>query len=191
MGGFGERLRALRKREGLSQSELAKHIGVSKSSVNMYERNEREPGFGTLEAIADFFNVNMDYLLGREESHGNENYIQQEIIIRVRCGANVFSESAKPTLIKFSNIISNSDSPSFSKKLDKLREEMKQTFSDKDYKNFIETFEKINTAYKQAVDALDQCDNAAACAPQPTPPASEGTDTPPPPDVPETPSEGE
>lgn len=65
MGTFGQRLRELRKQRGISQNELSKHIGVSKSSVNMYERGEREPGFETLEAIADFFNVNMDYLLGR------------------------------------------------------------------------------------------------------------------------------
>ncbi|MEY8385915.1 helix-turn-helix domain-containing protein [Oscillospiraceae bacterium 38-13] len=65
MGVFGQRLRELRKQRGISQNELSKHVGVSKSSVNMYERGEREPSFETLEAIADFFNVNMDYLLGR------------------------------------------------------------------------------------------------------------------------------
>lgn len=62
---FGQRLKSLRNDRGISQNELSKYIGVSKSSVNMYERDEREPGFETLEAIADFFNVNMDYLLGR------------------------------------------------------------------------------------------------------------------------------
>ena len=66
MGTFGQRLKELRNDRGISQNELSKYIGVSKSSVNMYERDEREPGFETLEAIADFFNVNMDYLLGRE-----------------------------------------------------------------------------------------------------------------------------
>ena len=65
MGTFGERLKGLRNERGISQNELSKYIGVSKSSVNMYERGEREPGFETLEAIADFFNINMDYLLGR------------------------------------------------------------------------------------------------------------------------------
>jgi len=64
---FGRRLRALRSGRGLSQHELAKLIGVSKSSVNMYERDEREPGFRTLGAIADFFGVSTDYLLGRTD----------------------------------------------------------------------------------------------------------------------------
>ena len=64
---FNERLRLLRKEAGLSQQEFAKQIGMSKSSVNMYERGEREPGFETLECIADYFNVDMNYLLGKSD----------------------------------------------------------------------------------------------------------------------------
>lgn len=68
MSAFSENLRQLRKERGLSLEQLANYIGVSKSSINMYERGEREPSFETTEAIADFFNVNLDYLLGRENS---------------------------------------------------------------------------------------------------------------------------
>lgn len=64
---FGDRLKLLRNRKGLSQAEFAKQIGVSKSSVNMYERGEREPNFETLETIADYFNVDLDYLMGKSE----------------------------------------------------------------------------------------------------------------------------
>ena len=64
---FGDRLRALRTEKGLSQMDFAKQIRISKSSVNMYERGEREPGFETLEVIADYFNVDMDYLLGKSD----------------------------------------------------------------------------------------------------------------------------
>lgn len=64
---FGDRLRALRTGKGLSQMDFAKQIRISKSSVNMYERGEREPGFETLEVIADYFNVDMDYLLGKSD----------------------------------------------------------------------------------------------------------------------------
>lgn len=65
MAKFFERLRQLRTARSLSQMELAKSIGISKSSINMYERGEREPGLETLEHFADFFNVDMDYLLGK------------------------------------------------------------------------------------------------------------------------------
>ena len=64
---FGERLRLLRNGKGLSQLDFAKQISLSKSSVNMYERNEREPNLETLERIADYFNVDLDYLLGKSE----------------------------------------------------------------------------------------------------------------------------
>jgi len=66
MSAFSENLRRLRKERNLSQEQLANYLGLSKSSVNMYERGEREPNFETIEAIADLFNVNFDFLLGRE-----------------------------------------------------------------------------------------------------------------------------
>lgn len=67
MSDFKSRLKELRASVGLSQSALADAIKTSKSSINMYERGEREPGIATLEAIADFFNVDMDYLLGKSD----------------------------------------------------------------------------------------------------------------------------
>lgn len=67
MAKFNERLRQLRTAKKLSQAEFAEQIGISKSSVNMYERGEREPNFKTLEIIADYFNVDMDYLLGKSD----------------------------------------------------------------------------------------------------------------------------
>lgn len=65
MSKFSERLKELRTSRKLSQQELADKLGTSKSSVNMYERGEREPGLEMLETIADFFNVDMDYLHGK------------------------------------------------------------------------------------------------------------------------------
>lgn len=68
MAKFANRLKQLRTDKGLSQQALANTLGsVSKSSINMYERGEREPGLELLEDIADFFNVDMDYLLGKSD----------------------------------------------------------------------------------------------------------------------------
>lgn len=63
---FNQRLRELRNKKGMSQSQLSKAIGISKSSISMYELGERNPDFETLELIADFFNVDMNYLLCEE-----------------------------------------------------------------------------------------------------------------------------
>ena len=65
---FAENLKYFRKRAGLTQQELADKIGVSRSTIGMYESAEREPDFETLEAIADVLNVNMSILLGEEKS---------------------------------------------------------------------------------------------------------------------------
>lgn len=77
MATFGDRLKTLRSRKNLSQMELSKQIGISKSSINMYERGEREPKFETLETIADYFNVDLDYLLGKTDI---ENRAQAAVI---------------------------------------------------------------------------------------------------------------
>lgn len=65
MATFSDRFKSLRAEQGWSQQRLADELGISKSSVNMYERGAREPSFETTEAIADLFNVDMDYLYGR------------------------------------------------------------------------------------------------------------------------------
>lgn len=68
MATFGCILRDLRKSKGLTQRELAAILGISFSAVSMYERGEREPDFEMIEAIADTFNVDMNYLLGKQKN---------------------------------------------------------------------------------------------------------------------------
>ena len=65
MAQFDKILKLLRNERQLSQQELADALGISKSSINMYERGERQPNFEVLKTIADYFNVDIDYLLGR------------------------------------------------------------------------------------------------------------------------------
>lgn len=67
MNEFKDMLKYLRKRENLSQAELALKLGLAKSTISMYEVGKREPDIETLECIADFFNVDMNFLLGRSK----------------------------------------------------------------------------------------------------------------------------
>ena len=55
----------LRIERGITQEQLASLLKVSRSTIGMYETGSREPDFETCEAIADIFNVDMDYLMGR------------------------------------------------------------------------------------------------------------------------------
>lgn len=62
---FGQTLKNLRTSKNLSQSKLSKILGISSSTIGMYEQGRRFPDQATLTKIADFFEVSTDYLLGR------------------------------------------------------------------------------------------------------------------------------
>ncbi len=59
---FAKRLKELRVSRGLTQDDLVRELNLVKSSISMYENGKRKPSFEVLEAIADYFNVNMDTL---------------------------------------------------------------------------------------------------------------------------------
>lgn len=62
---FSTRLTALRKEKKLLQADIANKIGIARATYGAYEQGTRQPDFETLEKIADFFEVSVDYLLGR------------------------------------------------------------------------------------------------------------------------------
>lgn len=63
---LGTRLRALREEKGLTLEQVANSVGTTKVSIGRYEKDEREPKSEMLNLLADFFDVSVDYLLGRE-----------------------------------------------------------------------------------------------------------------------------
>ena len=63
---FGERLKELRQDRNLSQVELALQIGVGKSIISLWEKNECEPTLSKLIALSEYFGVTIDYLAGKE-----------------------------------------------------------------------------------------------------------------------------
>jgi transcriptional regulator with XRE-family HTH domain len=65
---IGERIGELRKGRGLTQSVLAKRLGVTTSAVSAYENATAYPSYDILLGLADLFHVTTDYLLGREKS---------------------------------------------------------------------------------------------------------------------------
>lgn len=79
MATFGERLRELREKAGIKQKDLAKMIGVSDGTLNLWEHNKQSPAEKTnlevYEWLADFFGVSIAYLSGKidddspQESH--------------------------------------------------------------------------------------------------------------------------
>ena len=61
------RLKELRKKRKISQLKLALDLNMNQNSISRYENCEREADYETLVKIADYFNVSLDYLLGRTD----------------------------------------------------------------------------------------------------------------------------
>ena len=80
----GNKLRSLRENKGLLQKELADKLGISTSTIGMYEQNRREPDNETLKKIANFFSVSTDYLLENvcEKSEEEEIEVLKQLLIK-------------------------------------------------------------------------------------------------------------
>ena len=63
---FPKRLQWLRERRGISRRVLSELCGLNKNQIARYERGEQAPNLASLVALADFFDVSVDYLLCRE-----------------------------------------------------------------------------------------------------------------------------
>ena len=72
----GEIIAKLRNKNKISQSALANDLHIGQSSLAMYEKNKRKPNLEMLSAIADYFNVTTDYLLGRPEKKKEKQNVE-------------------------------------------------------------------------------------------------------------------
>ncbi|MDF2713109.1 MAG: Xre family transcriptional regulator [Paenibacillus sp.] len=61
----GDRIAYLREKRSLTQEELSIKLGISRAALSHYETNRRQPDYETLRNIANFFDISLDYLLGR------------------------------------------------------------------------------------------------------------------------------
>ena len=61
---FSERLRELRKEKNLSMKQLAIKLNTTDAAISNWENGINEPKISYLKAMAEFFNVSADYLLG-------------------------------------------------------------------------------------------------------------------------------
>jgi len=64
---FPTRLRTLREKEHKSQRVVSELCGLHPGAIRRYERRESQPSIESLAAIADYFQVSVDYLIGRTE----------------------------------------------------------------------------------------------------------------------------
>lgn len=62
------RLKEIREKKGISQLKLAMDLGMNQNSISRYETGVREADYESLIKFADYFNVSVDYLLGRTDN---------------------------------------------------------------------------------------------------------------------------
>ncbi|AGK96601.1 helix-turn-helix domain-containing protein [Clostridium pasteurianum] len=74
---MNNRIRELRKKKGLTQVDLAKLLNVSDRTIGFYENEQRDPDTTTLKKLADFFDVTIDYLLGRTDTNDTNKEINK------------------------------------------------------------------------------------------------------------------
>ncbi|WP_238899434.1 helix-turn-helix transcriptional regulator [Clostridium sp. YIM B02500] len=73
MATLSDRLKELRKSNNLTQAELGKILGVGKTTVSMYETGNSTPSDEIKLKISEYFNVSLDYLLGKTDA---KNYTE-------------------------------------------------------------------------------------------------------------------
>ncbi|QIB26062.1 helix-turn-helix domain-containing protein [Caloranaerobacter azorensis] len=93
-------LRKLRNEKGLTQSEVAKFLGVGRTTYTQYETGKSEPDVKTLKKLAIFFNVTVDYLINDGKMQ-NEPKEQNEILKEIE----TLSEESKKELEKYIQLL--------------------------------------------------------------------------------------
>lgn len=79
---LAERIKELREKKDLSQKQLAGILHISQSSISEYESGNQQPPIEMLMQLADFFDVNIDYLLGRTNISISLNRLTEKISTR-------------------------------------------------------------------------------------------------------------
>lgn len=75
-----KRMRQLRHERGMTQKEVAEQLGIGVSTMTMYETGRREPNMETLIKIANFFDVSVDYLLGKTDARNEKEVISRALV---------------------------------------------------------------------------------------------------------------
>ncbi len=111
-----EKLRELRISRGLTTTELGKIIGCSNPTITNYELGNRKPDPETLIKLANFFDVTVDYLLGREEknsaTNGGDNELNipekyKDILVALNNGNENLEQSDIDVIAKFIEFTAN------------------------------------------------------------------------------------
>lgn len=110
---INERLKQLRKENGLTQTELAKKLNIGQTTIAAYENGTHDPQIFSLIAYANFFNCSVDYLLGREEDFVSTPVVANEPLTKSEKQLlgiyRSLTEELRTLLIEQAKVIKNSE----------------------------------------------------------------------------------
>ena len=103
------KLRELRKEKNITMKKIGEIIGVSESAVSQYENGKRQPDHETLTKLADFFEVSIDYILGRTDDRyqkpGEENIKFDEFTYAMYNESKELTEEDKQALLGMARLL--------------------------------------------------------------------------------------
>lgn len=102
-------IKSLRLEKNLSQQTVANYLGITQQAYANYERGVREPDHETLTKLADFFEVSIDYLLGRTDDRyqkpGEENIKFDEFTYAMYNESKELTEEDKQALLGMARLL--------------------------------------------------------------------------------------
>lgn len=111
---LGKKIKRLREEKEISQKELGKELGVSASTIGMWEQDRRSPDNEALKSISDYFNVSVDYLLGINTSEKRKQESLGDMIDKLLKEHNIWQD------------IKEEDYPEYAENFIKILEIMKK-----------------------------------------------------------------
>jgi len=103
MVNFAERLKALRRDKAVTQKSMAEYLGMREQAYQMYEYGKREPNHETTIKLADYFNVSLDYLVGRSANPEVAGYTRTKFAERLEI-LRIKKDVTKRTIAKYLEI---------------------------------------------------------------------------------------
>ena len=127
---IGDRLKILRKEKGVTQDEVASKTDLSRVTLGFYERNENQPTADALCAIAKYFGVTADYLLGLSDARQSENAILVKELGLTEGSVAVLRRLAVISALSGSTLYTPSSGSSFSFATTELQDSDPRTYMD-------------------------------------------------------------
>lgn len=89
-----DRIKALRKKKGITQTELGEILGVGQKSISMIEKGMCNPTMSQLVALSDYFKVSTDYILKGDEKIKDIEPVERDFLKIIRTDSKVYEALA-------------------------------------------------------------------------------------------------